>query len=172
MVKILLKLLEQTLENELKSISLRKINLNNDKISSISFTDTHLFLGTGSGELYVYELIDETKSITSLRFDDKIVLHRSEITKLFYDQSNNNLYSASFDNKVLKFNTALQDLSQITNSAISLTGHQKWVWDINLIKDQQGNYLLVTADENGNLLSWFDKIDKLVQKVEQLILKN
>ena len=122
--------------------------------------------------MYVYELIDETKSITSLRFDDKIVLHRSEITKLFYDQSNNNLYSASFDNKVLKFNTALQDLSQITNSAISLTGHQKWVWDINLIKDQQGNYLLVTADENGNLLSWFDKIDKLVQKVEQLILKN
>lgn len=160
------------LENELKSISLRKINLNNDKISSISFTETHLFLGTGSGELYVYELIDETKSITSLRFDDKIVLHRSEITKLFYDQSNNNLYSASFDNKVLKFNTALQDLSQIANSAISLTGHQKWVWDINLIKDQQGNYLLVTADENGNLLSWFDKIDKLVQKVEQLILKN
>jgi hypothetical protein len=82
------------------------------------------------------------------------------------------LYSASFDNKVLKFNTTLKDLNKISNSVISLSGHQKWVWDINLIQDQQGNYLVVTADENGNLISWFDKISKLVGKVEQLILKN
>jgi hypothetical protein len=32
--------------------------------------------------------------------------------------------------------------------------------------------LVITADENGNLISWFDKIGKLVQKVEQLVLKN
>ncbi|MDA7778000.1 hypothetical protein N8902_01870, partial [Flavobacteriaceae bacterium] len=122
--------------------------------------------------LYVYDVIDENKTRTVLEFDGKIVLHRSEITKLFYDQSNDNLYSASFDNKVLKYNTTLKELSKITNSAISLTGHQKWVWDINLIQDQKGNYLVVTADENGNLLSWFDKIGKLVEKVELLVLKN
>ena len=160
------------LENELKPISLRRINLNTDKISAITFTDNRLFLGTASGELYVYDVIDENKTRTVLEFDGKIVLHRSEITKLFYDQSNDNLYSASFDNKVLKYNTTLKELSKITNSAISLTGHQKWVWDINLIQDQKGNYLVVTADENGNLLSWFDKIGKLVEKVELLVLKN
>jgi ligand-binding sensor domain-containing protein len=160
------------LENELKPISLRKINLNNDKISAISFTENRMFLGTGSGVLYVYNLIEESKTKTTLEYDDKIVLHRSEITKLFYDRSNDNLYSASFDNKVLKFNTTLKDLNKISNSVISLSGHQKWVWDINLIQDQQGNYLVVTADENGNLISWFDKISKLVGKVEQLILKN
>ena len=160
------------LENELKPISLRKINLNNDKISAISFTENRMFLGTGSGILYVYNLIEESKTKTTLEYDDKIVLHRSEITKLFYDRSNDNLYSASFDNKVLKFNTTLKDLNKISNSVISLSGHQKWVWDINLIQDQQGNYLVVTADENGNLISWFDKISKLVGKVEQLILKN
>ena len=91
---------------------------------------------------------------------------------IFYDQSNDNLYSASFDNKVLKFNTTLEDISKIKNSAISLTGHQKWVWDINLMKDQKGNYLVVTADENGNLLSWFDEIDKLADKVYRLTLEN
>ena len=160
------------LENELKPISLRKLNLNNDKISAISFTENRMFLGTGSGILYVYNLIEESKNNTTLEYDDKIVLHRSEITKLFYDGSNDNLYSASFDNKVLKFNTTLKDLNKISNSVISLSGHQKWVWDINLIQDQQGNYLVVTADENGNLISWFDKISKLVGKVEQLILKN
>ena len=160
------------LESELKVISLRKINLNTDKISAISFTENRMFLGTDSGELYVYKLNNETKTRISLEFEGKIIVHRSEITKLFYDQSNDNLYSASFDNKVLKFNTTLVDISKIKNSAISLTGHQKWVWDINLIQDQKGNYLVVTADENGNLLSWFDEIDKLADKVNKLILEN
>jgi len=160
------------LESELKAISLRKINLNNDKISAISFTENRMFLGTGSGELYVYKLNNETKTKISLEFEGKIIVHRSEITKLFYDQLNDNLYSASFDNKVLKFNTTLKEISKIKNSAIALTGHQKWVWDINLIQDQKGNYLVVTADENGNLLSWFDEIDKLADKVNKLILEN
>ncbi|MDG2108485.1 MAG: hypothetical protein P8J71_00895 [Flavobacteriaceae bacterium] len=160
------------LESELKPISLRKINLNTDKISAISFTGNRMFLGTGSGELYVYKLNNETRTRISLEFEGKIIVHRSEITRLFYDQSNDNLYSASFDNKVLKFNTTLKDISKIKNSAISLTGHQKWVWDINLIQDRKGNYLVVTADENGNLLSWFDKIDKLADKVYRLISEN
>ena len=160
------------LESELKTISLRKINLNTDKISAISFTENRMFLGTGSGELYVYKLNNETKTKIRLEFEGKIIVHRSEITKLFYDELNDNLYSASFDNKVLKFNTTLKDISKIKNSAISLTGHQKWVWDINLIQDQKGNYLVVTADENGNLLSWFDEIDKLADKVNKLILEN
>ena len=160
------------LESELKPISLRKINLNTDKISAISFTGNRMFLGTGSGELYVYKLNNEAKTRISLEFEGKIIVHRSEITRLFYDQSNDNLYSASFDNKVLKFNTTLKDISKIKNSAISLTGHQKWVWDINLIQDQKGNYLVVTADENGNLLSWFDEIDKLADKVYRLISEN
>ena len=43
---------------------------------------------------------------------------------------------------------------------------------INLIQDQKGNYLVVTADENGNLLSWFDEIDKLADKVNKLTLEN
>ena len=160
------------LESELKPISLRKINLNTDKISAISFTGNRMFLGTGSGELYVYKLNNETKTRINLEFEGKIIVHRSEITRLFYDQSNDNLYSASFDNKVLKFNTTLKDISKIKNSAISLTGHQKWVWDINLIQDRKGNYLVVTADENGNLLSWFDEIDKLADKVYRLISEN
>ena len=59
-------------------------NLSNDKISAIAFTQNRMFLGTGSGVLFVYDVIDENKFRTSVEFDDKIVLHRSEITKLFY----------------------------------------------------------------------------------------
>ena len=121
------------------------------------------------GRLYVYEILNNSANTISLKFDDKIVLHLSEITKLFFDKNNDNLYSASFDNQVLKYDTSLKNVPSITNSAISLNGHEKWVWDINMIKDQNGNDLLITADENGNLISWFDNIDELVEKVESLI---
>ncbi|MZH03339.1 MAG: hypothetical protein F3745_08095 [Nitrospinae bacterium] len=88
---------------------------------------------------------------------------------LFYDDKNQKLYSASFDNQVLKFNTNYEDVTTITSNAISFSGHEKWVWDINRIKDSQGNYVIITADENGNLLSWFDATEKLVAKVEDLL---
>ena len=121
------------------------------------------------GQIYVYKVDFVSNTKTSLTFESKIILHRSEITKLFYDSSNNNLYSASFDNQVLKYNIDFKDLAKITNNAISFTGHEKWVWDINQIKDSQGNDLIITADENGNLLSWFDATDMLVAKVERLL---
>ena len=159
-----------SLENEVLSpININGLDLKNQKITAISTANYRLFLGTNLGRLYVYEILNNSANTISLKFDDKIVLHLSEITKLFFDKNNDNLYSASFDNQVLKYDTSLKNVPSITNSAISLNGHEKWVWDINMIKDQNGNDLLITADENGNLISWFDNIDELVEKVESLI---
>lgn len=150
-------------------INVREIDLTSEKITALCFAGDRLFIGTRLGQIYVYKINILTDERMSLSYIDKIILHRSEITKLFYDKRNNNLYSASFDNQVLKYNIDFNDVGKITTSAISFIGHEKWVWDINLIKDANGDDLIITADENGNLLSWFDAPEKLVAKVENLI---
>ena len=150
-------------------INLREIDFNSEKITALSLASERLFVGTSLGQIYVYNVNFLTGNQPSLFFNDKIILHRSEITKLFFDKANNNLYSASFDNQVLKYNIDLDTVGNITTSAISFIGHEKWVWDINLIKNGDGDDLIITADENGNLLSWFDSSEKLVAKVENLI---
>lgn len=161
-------LLIQTLENNFP-ININEIDFKNQEITAISLAGVRLFLGTNTGQIYVYKINNLSNSNTSISFENKINLHRSEITKLFYDDKNQKLYSASFDNQVLKFNISYEDVSKITSTAISFSGHEKWVWDINRIKDSQGNYVIITADENGNLLSWFDATEKLVAKVEELL---
>lgn len=158
--------------DEVITLALDNINFESEKITAISRTTEHLVIGTNSGKLFFYKIIQNNQSKFSLQYDNKVILHLSEITKLFYDIENDNLYSASLDNQVLKFNSALEDLSLMTTSVISLNGHEKWVWDINMIKDLNGNNLLITADENGNLISWFYDIDELVNKVKSLITKN
>ncbi|MGB1019683.1 MAG: hypothetical protein ACPGVF_01120 [Flavobacteriaceae bacterium] len=150
-------------------INIREIDLTSEKITALSLAGNRLFVGTRLGQIYVYKINLLTDDRMSLSFNDKIILHRSEITKLFFDERNNNLYSASFDNQVLKYNIDFNDVGKITSSAISFIGHEKWVWDINLIKNAKGDDLIITADENGNLLSWFDTPEKLVAKVENLI---
>ena len=161
-------LLIQTLENNFP-ININDIDFKSQEITAISLAGGRLFLGTNTGQIYVYKINYISNSNISISFENKINLHFSEITKLFYDDKNQKLYSASFDNQVLKFNTNYEDVATITSNAISFSGHEKWVWDINRIKDSQGNYVIITADENGNLLSWFDATEKLVAKVEELL---
>jgi len=145
------------------------MDFKSQEITAISLAGGRLFLGTNTGQIYVCKINYISNSNISISFQNKINLHFSEITKLFYDDKNQKLYSASFDNQVLKFNTNYEDVATITSNAISFSGHEKWVWDINRIKDSQGNYVIITADENGNLLSWFDATEKLVAKVEDLL---
>ena len=52
---------------------------------------------------------------------------------------------------------------------ISLSGHEKWVWDLSLTKNPQGKELIVTVDENGNVLTWFKNLEDLAIKVESLL---
>ena len=52
---------------------------------------------------------------------------------------------------------------------ISLSGHEKWVWDLSLTKSPEGKELIVTVDENGNVLSWFKNLEDLANKVESLL---
>ena len=70
---------------------------------------------------------------------------------------------------ILKFKIKGDDIEGATNNAISLLGHTKWVWDLNLSEDENGKKILITVDEDGNELSWFCDQHDLAKKVEILL---
>ena len=145
-----------------------KSTLSNTNISSILFIDNILLLGTQNGQIYFYEKIDKNEYMIK----EKIDVHFTEITRLFYDDFNKILYSSSYDNQLLKYNLFENDTLDIinaNNNHLSLEGHQKWVWDINQYTDNQNRKRLVTSDENGNLISWFLNQKDLVNKVQDLL---
>jgi hypothetical protein len=124
-----------------------------------------LFLGNSVGEIAVYTQAPNK----NWNFLNKIPLHRTQITKLLYDTNFDILYSSSLDNQILKFKIKGDDIEGATNNAISLLGHTKWVWDLNLSEDENGKKILITVDEDGNALSWFCDQHDLAKKVEILL---
>ena len=59
----------------------------------------------------------------------------------------------------------------MTTSVISLNGHEKWVWDISLIKNTEGKEVVVTVDENGNVLTWYKNQADLALKVKSILVE-
>ena len=100
--------------------------------------------------------------ITSSANATAITIDSSERVGINTSSPSTELHVYSADQNALKVqtNTGINqiELANSTNSPTYLT------------QDSYG--FQITADENGNLISWFDKISKLVQKVEQLVLKN
>ena len=150
--------------NQLAQVSLDSPIPKNSAITAIEKSNETLFLGTKFGIIYLYA-VDPTTS--SYKFSKSISGHLTEITKLKYDPINNTIFSASFDNRVnknfLKANP--KNTTNLFSQGITLFGHEKWVWDLNIIENQDGSRLLITADENGNLLSWFINMDNLIEKI-------
>ena len=165
--------MENNTLNEIKLLDAMGLNeskstLSNINISSILLIDNMLLLGTENGQIYFYEKIDKNDYMIK----EKIDVHFTEITRLFYDDFNKILYSSSYDNQLLKYNLFENDSLDIinaNNNHLSLEGHQKWVWDINQYTDNQNRKRLITSDENGNLISWFLNQKDLVKKVQDLL---
>ena len=125
-------------------------------------------LGTKSVEILFFKKFDEN----NYSFEDKIDLHYTEITNLFYDKRNKILYSSSYDNQLLKYNIFRGDKLDILdgkNNHLSLEGHEKWIWDIDEFIDNNKRRRLLTIDENGNVISWFMNQKDLIEKVESLL---
>jgi len=59
----------------------------------------------------------------------------------------------------------------VVRDFVSLIGHEKWVWDISLTRDAEGKELIVTIDENGNVLTWYKNQMDLATKVQNLLKK-
>ena len=136
--------------------------------TSLLFFEDNLVLGTKSGEILFFHKLDEN----NYSFEEKIDLHYTEITNLFYDKPNKILYSSSYDNQLLKYNIFRGDTLDILdgkNNHLSLEGHEKWIWDIDEFIDNNQRRRLLTIDENGNVISWFMNQKDLIEKVESLL---
>ena len=97
------------------------------------------------------------------------MLHRSGITKLHFDELTSTLYSSSFDNQILKYKIEEEDFDRAVLDFVSLIGHEKWVWDISHTKNTEGKDLIVTVDENGNVLTWHKNQSDLISKIKNLL---
>lgn len=146
----------QNRENELKNIS------------ALAVGNGKMYLGTESGLIYIYQKPESGATRKSLKFIDKIIIHKSKITRLLYAKNEALLFSASLDNQIFK-----HSLTNKINKPLQLVGHDQWVWDLDLFNtyDKSGkmNTKLVSADENGNLITWYIDQNALANKVKEKV---
>ena len=123
--------------------------MDEEEIQTFRFSEEFLFIGTQTGKILTYINSNPMNGQTPLPFLGELELHRSGITKLYFDEQNSTLYSASFDNQILKYKIEKSNFDKAVREFISLIGHEKWIWDLGLTKNEEGKELIVTVDENG-----------------------
>ena len=153
------------------SLPLESNHLAQEEILTFSFSEEFLFIGTQTGKILTYINSYPINGQKSLKFLGNLELHRSGITKLYFDEQNSTLYSASFDNQILKYRIEKSNFDKAVREFISLIGHEKWIWDLCLTKNKEGKELIVTVDENGNVLTWYKNLSDLAAKVKALLKK-
>ena len=62
----------------------------------------------------------------------------------------------------------MKPIDNVKNEFIELKGHEKWIWDMDVLTNIDGKKLLITADEDGNLLSWYTNPKDLIAKIKKL----
>lgn len=147
--------------------------LYNYGITAIESSNGNLFLGCENGKVFHFSYnLEDIKNLNKLVFYSEYSNHKSRVTKLLYDYdfSNNTniLYTASLDNKIYRYDYNLKPIDNVKNEFIELKGHEKWIWDMDILTDIDGNKLLITADEDGNLLSWYTNPKDLIAKIKKL----
>lgn len=131
----------------------------------------YLLAGTKTGQIVIFEEENSSNTI-SFKFLGEFTIHNSEITKLYFDADAQKTYSASFDNQVKKYTLNFDNISESAKTNIALNGHEKWVWDIIKVKDNNNIPLIITADENGNAMYWHTNQSDLYKKINTLLNEN
>jgi hypothetical protein len=142
---------------------------NTNNASSIYLSDTYLFVGTANGEVKCFDFsLSNSKNLKSPLLRHEFNQHSSRVSNLYYDEDETAqiLYTASLDNKIFRYDFKLSQDTQIKKAIIELVGHEKWIWHLETYTDKMGKKLLLTADEDGNLLSWHTNIDDLLSKIK------
>jgi hypothetical protein len=143
--------------------------MDEEEIRTFVFSEEFMFLGTQTGKILTYINSNPLTGQTPLKLLGTLELHRSGITKLYFDEKNTTLYSASFDNQILKYKIEKANFEKAVREFISLIGHEKWIWDLGLTKNKDGKELIVTVDENGNVLTWYKNMNDLAERVKILL---
>ena len=130
-------------------------------------------MGCENGKVFHFSYnLEDIKNLNKLIFYSEYSNHKSRVTKLLYDYdfSNNTniLYTASLDNKIYRYDYNLKPIDNVKNEFIELKGHEKWIWDMDVLTNIDGKKLLITADEDGNLLSWYTNPKDLIAKIKKL----
>ena len=119
-------------------LPLESDNMDEEEIQTFRFSEEFLFIGTQTGKILTYINSNPMNGQTPLPFLGELELHRSGITKLYFDEQNSTLYSASFDNQILKYKIEKSNFNKAVREFISLIGHEKWIWDFGFDQKQRG----------------------------------
>jgi WD40 repeat protein len=96
---------------------------------------------------------------------DKFENHSSGITSILLEEDKNFLFTASLDNKIFRYDLNYAP-NLIRNSKTNLVGHNKWIWDMSTYTNKNDKKLLITADEDGNLLTWYIDPKDFLENIE------
>lgn len=143
--------------------SFKLTNIN--KASALHVSNKYLFVGTETGEVICYDYL--FKKTKQLKLNYEFNLHKSSVNNLYFDEDKASqiLYTASLDNKIFRHDFKLSK-DKAKNAYTELMGHEKWIWHMETYKSKDNQKMLLTADEDGNLLSWFTETDDLLKKIK------
>lgn len=145
------------------------LNINNvdmELVDRIYVTKSYLFLGTKNGNIFWYDYnYEDVKNSKTKMQKDKFENHSSSITSIFLEEDKNFLFTASLDNKIFRYDLNYAP-NFIRNSKTNLVGHNKWIWDMNTYTNKNDKKLLITADEDGNLLTWYIDPKDFLENIE------
>jgi WD40 repeat protein len=144
---------------------------NTYNISSIHVGNNYLFIGTDTGEVKCFDYdLNNIKYLKRPTLKTEFNNHDSRVSNLYFDEDSQILYSASLDNKIFRYDFKL-NRDEIKNAVIELIGHEKWIWHMETYLNKDNKKMLLTADEDGNLLSWYTSTDDLLFKINSKFKK-
>lgn len=144
----------------------KTVSLNDLKL--IYLSDDSLFLGLNSGKVLWYEYnFKSIQNLIKLKLNNNFELHNSRVSCIYFDEALEVLYTSSLDNRIFRYDFKLSK-EKIENNYTELVGHQKWIWDMSTYISKENKKMLITADEDGNLLTWYTSSTDLLSKIKSL----
>lgn len=139
------------------------------QVSNVYFSEDYLFLGLNSGKVFWFDFdLANIENQRISRVIDFFELHDSRVSCIYFDEIQKVLYTSSLDTKIIRYDFKLPK-EEIKANFIELVGHEKWIWDMKTYINRDNKKMLITADEDGNLLSWYTETKDLTERIKGLL---
>lgn len=166
-LKTALQLFVYDLKTETATPIALPTNISAQKVSSVAVSSNYSFWGTDAGTLFICSPLSNNK----ISLLGTLKPHKTKITSLLIDNESQQLITASMDNTSKIYATSYPNVKEWEETALSLEGFKKWIWDLGLIKSG-GRTELITVDEGGELLKWSTRTEDLYKDVKSWKNKN
>lgn len=128
----------------------------------------YIFIGFEDGVVKMYQ---RDKNRLNLQHVFSLDEHLGSVTSVYYNSLEEVLYTSGVDDRIFRYNLRIED-DEIEEDFSELKGHKSTVWKIDGFKNIKGQQILITADQEGHLLSWYiDDID-MVKDLKALLYDN